>query len=188
MTALDLGTRFLAATPTHEHRTPEQLRAWARIALDFGDELAEEHPELPQLDIREKTGGKRSGEILLAEYHHRDHRITLYRDSLDYAREVSAKRGVPIAPEKLRRAAIAHEVGHHLLHGPRTRELNRRLGHRVLRLRAHVAGADELAVHRYAQRLSGLNPLLLNTFLTDALDEPRARSRRAGGAAEDTGG
>ena len=166
---VDLSAEFLAATPTHENRSTEQLRAWARVALDYGDELAAAHPELPQLDIREKTGGKRPGEVLLAEYHHRDHRVTLYRDSLDFAREVSAKRGCPLAPEKLRRAAIAHEVGHHLLHGPRTRELNRRLGHRVFRLRAHVAGADELVVHRYAQRLSGIDPLLLNNFLIDAL-------------------
>ncbi|MGC7095780.1 hypothetical protein ACPZ19_14000 [Amycolatopsis lurida] len=169
MNALELGAEFLAATPTHENRSTEQLRTWARIALEFGDELAAAHPELPQLDIREKTGGKRPGEVLLAEYHHRDHRVTLYRDSLDFAREVSAKRGWPIAPENLRRAAIAHEVGHHLLHGPRTRELNRRLGHRVLRLRAHVAGADELVVHRYAQHLSGIDPLQLNNFLIDAL-------------------
>ncbi|AXB46963.1 hypothetical protein [Amycolatopsis albispora] len=179
MNALDLGTRFLAATPTHEHRTPEQLRAWARIAFEYGDELAAEHPELPQLDIREKTGGKRPGEILLAEYHHRDHRVTLYRDSLDFARQVSAKRGHPIPADRLRRAAIAHEVGHHLLHGVRTRELNRRLGHRVLRLRAHVAGADELVVHRYAQHLSGIDPLLLNNFLVSAMDAPSARSRRS---------
>jgi hypothetical protein len=173
MTDEDLGVELLAATPTHENRDPAVLRAWARTALAFGDEMAGDGLD-PDLVVQEKTGGIRDGEVVLAEYHRRTHVVTVYTDSLARVRKVA---GLDEHDAKaLRTAAIAHEVAHHRLHGPLARELRVRLDHTAarigrLRIRGHVAGADELVAHRYAHRVSGLrrSPLLLTAVLAESL-------------------
>ncbi|MFC9692667.1 hypothetical protein ACFTSF_29220 [Kribbella sp. NPDC056951] len=166
MNDLDLAVGLLRDTPTHENRTGEQLRSWARTALEYGDELASTDTAV---DIRvvEREGGVRKGELLLAE--HQRGTVIVYTDALRRTEEVARERGWPVTRESLHRAAVAHEVAHHSLD---VRELNRRLGHTAarlgpFRLRGHVAGADEIAAHRFAHRRSGLavSPLLLTAAL-----------------------
>lgn len=167
MNDVELAVRLLRATPTHERRDETQLRRWAEIALAFGDELAEatEDEDVP---VVERDGGVTDGQLLLAEY--RKGTVTVYRDSLARMTKLAARHHWPVSREALRAAAVAHEVAHHRID---VRELNRRLGHTAARLgrfrvRGHVAGADEIAAHRFAHRRSGLgvSPLLLSTALS----------------------
>ncbi|WP_405057939.1 hypothetical protein OG474_35110 [Kribbella sp. NBC_01505] len=166
MNDLDLAVGLLRDTPTHENRTDEQLQSWARTALEYGDELADTDTPV-EIHVVEREGGVRKGELLLAE--HQRGTVVVYTDALRRTEELARERGWPITRETLRRAAIAHEVAHHRLD---VRELNRRLGHTAARLgpfriRGHVAGADEIAAHRFAHRRSGLavSPLLLTAAL-----------------------
>ncbi|MFF1816779.1 hypothetical protein ACFVWG_05760 [Kribbella sp. NPDC058245] len=166
MNDLDLAVSLLRDTPTHENRTDEQLRSWARTALEYGDELADGTDDAT-VQIVEREGGVRKGELLLAE--HQRGTVIVYTDSLRFAEKLARQRGWPVTRASLRQAAVAHEVAHHRLD---VRELNRRLGHTALRLgrfrlRGHVAGADEIAAHRFAHRRSGLavSPLLLTAAL-----------------------
>jgi hypothetical protein len=171
MTAdVDLAVDLLRATPTHERRDDAQLRDWAEIALAYGDELADGPDPETDVEIVERTGGVRDGELLIAEY--RKPTITLYRDSLALLEKIAKREGWPVSAAALRKAAVAHELLHDRLD---VRELNRRLGHTAVRLgplrvRGHVAGADELVAHRYAHRRSalGVSPLLLTTALAAA--------------------
>ncbi|TDD59736.1 hypothetical protein E1263_14010 [Kribbella antibiotica] len=165
MNDLELAVELLRDTPTHENRTGEQLRSWAQTALEYGDELAD--TDMPvDIQVVEREGGVRKGELLLAE--HQRGTVIVYTDALRRTEEVARERGWAVTRESLRRAAVAHEVAHHQLD---VRELNRRLGHTArlgpFRLRGHVAGADEIAAHRFAHRRSGLavSPLLLTAAL-----------------------
>ncbi|GAB2986195.1 hypothetical protein LWP59_10135 [Amycolatopsis acidiphila] len=167
MSDVDLAAELLRATPIHERRSEEQLRAWAEIALSYGDELADRPDPDEEIEVVERDGGLREGELLLAEY--QKSTVTLYRDSLARVEKLAARKGWAVSREGLRRAAVAHELVHHRLD---VRELNRRLGHTAarlgrLRIRGHVAGADEIVAHRFAHRRSGLgvSPLLLTTAL-----------------------
>lgn len=164
-TDLDLAVDLLRATPTHENRSEEQLREWAAIALAYGDELAAGTDE--DVHVVEREGGVRRDEILVAEHH--GGTVTVYTDSLTRLEKLAAEHGYQVSREALRKAAVAHETAHHRLD---VRELNRRLGHTALRLgpfrvRGHVAGAEEIAAHRFAHHRSGLSvsPLLLTTAL-----------------------
>ncbi|MBB4682864.1 hypothetical protein [Amycolatopsis jiangsuensis] len=166
MTDVDLAVRLLRTTPTHENRPESQLREWAGKALAYGDELAgiEDDGEIRVVD---REGGAGSRELLLAEHHRGT--VTVYSDSLRRVEELARAKGWPVTREALRTAAVAHELAHHLLD---VRELNRRLGHTALRfgpvrVRGHVAGAEEIAAHRFAHRRSGLavSPLLITTAL-----------------------
>jgi hypothetical protein len=184
LAALDdvaLAVGLLRDTPTHENRTAEQLERWARTALDFGDELAAD-PGL-DLDVRVEETARPAppGEVLLAEYHHRRHTVTVHTDGLARLADVVTRAGwtEDAAPERLRAAAVAHEVVHHRLHGPAGRALRLRLDHTAarlgpLRLRGHVVGADEIVAHRFAHRRSGLrrSPLLLTAALAASLSRP----------------
>ncbi|GAB3445510.1 hypothetical protein GCM10027570_15690 [Streptomonospora sediminis] len=185
LAALDdtgLGAELLASAPTHEGRTGERLRAWARTALEVGAEMADAEraaegtaaaaagetagavgaagaADPPR--VTESAGGLRRDEVLLAEYRRRARGsvIVLYTDALDYAHSVAAAAGwaADFPPETVRAAALYHETAHRLLHGSPGRELRRRLDHTAaawgrLRIRGHVVGADEIAAHAYAQR------------------------------------
>ncbi|HEY2062646.1 MAG TPA: hypothetical protein VGH57_30040 [Amycolatopsis sp.] len=167
-TDLELAVALLRATPTHENRSEAQLRGWASIALAYGDELAA-MPGDEDVRIVERDGGVRDGELLLAEY--RRATVTLYRDALSRMEKLAARKGWDVTPERLRTAAVAHELAHHRLD---VRELNRRLGHTAARLgpfrvRGHVAGADEIVAHRFAHLRSGLgvSPLRLTAALAE---------------------
>jgi hypothetical protein len=167
---VDLAIELLRATPTHEGRSTAQLRDWAEIALSYGDELAAAPDPAEEVRVVERDGGVRDGEVLIAEY--RKSTVTLYRDSLALLEKLANRKGWPVSGAALRKAAVAHELVHHRLD---VRELNRRLGHTAarlgkLRLRGHVAGADEIVAHRFAHRRSGLgvSPMLLATALATA--------------------
>ncbi|GAA3566488.1 hypothetical protein GCM10022222_57990 [Amycolatopsis ultiminotia] len=166
MSDVDLAVRLLRATPTHENRAEPQLREWAETALAYGDELAATGED-DGVRVVEREGGAGKRELLLAEHHHGT--VTVYSDSLQKVEELARAKGWPVTREALRRAAVEHEIAHHRLD---VRELNRRLGHTAirfgcLRVRGHVAGAEEIAAHRFAHRRSGLavSPLLITTAL-----------------------
>ncbi|UUV31985.1 hypothetical protein NQK81_00630 [Amycolatopsis roodepoortensis] len=166
MSDVDLAVGLLRATPTHENRSDGQLRTWAEIALAYGDELAE-GDDSGDVQVVEREGGVSDGELVLAE--HQRGSVVVYTDALRRVEKLARARGWPITREALRRAAVAHELAHHRLD---VRELNRRLGHTAfrlgpLRLRGHVAGAEEITAHRFAHHRSGLavSPLLITTAL-----------------------
>ncbi|MFE6610593.1 hypothetical protein [Amycolatopsis sp. NPDC057786] len=166
MNDVELAVGLLRATPTHENRSDGQLRTWAEIALAYGDELAD-GSDSGEIQVVEREGGVSDGELLIAE--HQRGSVILYTDALQQVEKLARARGWPVTRETLRRAAVAHELAHHRLD---VRELNRRLGHTAfrlgpLRLRGHVAGAEEIAAHRFAHHRSGLavSPLLITTAL-----------------------
>ncbi|MEE2040722.1 hypothetical protein Q8791_26230 [Nocardiopsis sp. CT-R113] len=184
----DLAAELLALTPTHEGRDRDQLRAWARVALGFGRELADTagapapgDPARPEAEVTDMaTGGLRRDEVLLAEYLHRaaGDRVIVYADALDYARGVAeaAGWGGDYPRPALREAALAHEEAHRMLHRGHSRELRRRLDHTVLRwgplrVRGHIVGADEIAAHAYAGRRGALrrSPLALTAAIAATL-------------------
>jgi len=168
----DLAVALLRATPTHENRTQEQLRSWAVAALAFGDDLPLRDPDV---HVVEDANGVTGTVVTLAEYHARTHTVTVHTDSLALLADVAARKGwTDVTPDALRRAAVAHEVVHHRLHGGLARELRHRLDHVVcrigaLKVRGHVVGADEVVAHRYAHRASGLrrSPLQLSAALAE---------------------
>lgn len=166
MSDVDLAVGLLRATPTHENRSDAQLRTWAEIALAYGDELAAGN-DSGDVQVVEREGGVSDGELVLAE--HQRGSVIVYPDALRRVEKLARARGWPITRGALRRAAVAHELAHHRLD---VRELNRRLGHTAfrlgpLRLRGHVAGAEEITAHRFAHHRSGLavSPLLITTAL-----------------------
>ncbi|RSM74450.1 hypothetical protein DL991_29560 [Amycolatopsis sp. WAC 01375] len=166
MSDVDLAVCLLRATPTHENRSDEQLRTWAEIALAYGDELAA-GSDSGDIEVVEREGGVGDHVLLLAE--HQRGTVVVYTEALRRVEELAQARGWPVTREALRSAAVAHELAHHRLD---VRELNRRLGHLAirlgpLRLRGHVAGAEEIAAHRFAHHRSGLavSPLLITTAL-----------------------
>lgn len=180
---VDLGARMLSAAPTHEDRSPERLRAWARTAIAVGTEMAGDADAAGSgaaARVAESTGGLRRDEVLLAEYRRRARggTVVLYSDALDYARAVAEAAGwaADFPREAVRTAALDHECAHRLLHGPRGRDLRRRLDHTAaavgrLRVRGHVVGADEIAAHAYAHRRGRMrrSPLLLTAAVAATL-------------------
>ena len=184
---VDLAAGLLSLIPLHEDRDPERLREWAARALAFGRELAASAERAPAADtartevVEEAVGGLAPGEVLLAEYLHRPSgdRIVVYTDALRHAHRVAraAGWGRDFPPSAVRRAALAHEEAHRMLHGARSRALRDRLGHDLLRLgplrlRGHVAGADEIAAHAYAHARCGLrrSPLALTAAIAATLE------------------
>lgn len=175
----EFGARLLAATPTHEERDPGLLRRWARTAEEFGTRLAEQRTDVPTPRVTERTGGLDPARMLLARYTSRPATVELYTDTLDFAEELLDRLGwrhwYPVG--SVRRAALDHEAVHGLLHhGPQKAALRRALDHTVLRagrlrLRGHVAGAEELTAHAYARTTGrlGRSPLLLTAALAEAL-------------------
>lgn len=196
----DLAADLLAGTPGHEERGRSQLFEWAAVALEFGREMADaDGGSAPReaTGIHDAaTGGVRPGEILLAEYVHRSagSRVVVYADALDYAHRVAEAAGWgPECPrDAVRRAALAHEEAHRMLHAGHGKELRRRLDHTALsigplRVRGHVVGADEIVAHAYARRQGPLrrSPLALTAAIAATLahqspdrqgPDPRTRS------------
>ncbi|MFI0859224.1 hypothetical protein ACH4RA_02900 [Streptomyces smyrnaeus] len=195
----EFGVRLLANTPTHEGRGPALLDRWAQAATAFGTELAADGgrrgsdahgpggrgPDAHRRDghgsgarVVERDGGL--GQLLLARYVSRPApAVELYVDTLALGEELAGWLGWRgwFPAGALREAALAHETAHCLLHGdaPLRRALRKRVGHTALRLgrlrvRGHVAGADELAAHGYAAARCGLGrtPLLLTAALASA--------------------
>ncbi|MGO1052336.1 hypothetical protein [Crossiella sp. CA198] len=182
MTELDRAVWLLRATPTHEHREEHTLRRWARIALDFGRELAHT-ARPPDIPVHRVEGGHHPDELVLAEYRPNRPRILLYTDAIIAVQDILRGQGPAetFPPEIVEAAAIAHEQAHHRLHGTAGRELRHRLDHTALtlgriRLRGHVLGADEIAAHSYARHVLGGQhcPLRLTQTLSRHLAATRS--------------
>ncbi|MFJ4714307.1 hypothetical protein [Streptomyces sp. NPDC088785] len=166
------GARFLGSLALHEGRDPAQLRRWAAAAAAFGAGLAPCGAD-SRVRIVESTGGLERG--LLARYTSRPPTVELYTDSVAAAERLVLAHGWRdwFPAGSVRAAALAHETVHERLHhGPGRAALKAALGHTVLRLGrlrvdGHVAGAEELAAHAYAQTVCGLgrSPLLLSAAL-----------------------
>lgn len=180
----ELAADLLALTPTHEGRERADLLAWAGHALEFGREMADvpdTSGHVTDVEVTEQArGGVRADQILLAEYLHRSSGslVVVYTDALDYAQRVASAAGWgPDYPRAaVRRAALAHEEAHRLLHGERGRALRRRIDHTALRigplrLRGHVVGADEIAAHAYAHHRCSLrrSPIALTAAIAASL-------------------
>ncbi|MER8003468.1 hypothetical protein [Streptomyces sp. NPDC095613] len=169
---VEYGARFLGSLSLHEGRDPARLRQWAAAAAEFGAALAPAAIPAP-LRIVESGGGLERG--LLARYTSRPPTVELYTDSLEAAERLVTAHGWRkwFPAGSVRAAALAHEAVHERLHhGPERAALKEALGHTALRLGrfrvlAHVAGAEELAAHAYAQSVCGLGrtPLLLSAAL-----------------------
>ncbi|WP_420037721.1 hypothetical protein ACN2WE_40630 [Streptomyces sp. cg28] len=169
---IEYGARFLGSLPLHEGRDHALLRQWAAAATAFGARLAPSGTD-SRVRIVESTGGLERG--LLARYTSRPPTVELYTDTVAAAeRLVRAHGWLDWFPAgSVRAAALAHEAVHERLHhGSERAALKAVLGHTVLRLGrlrvdGHVAGAEELAAHAYAQTVCGLgrSPLLLSAAL-----------------------
>ncbi|EFL29207.1 conserved hypothetical protein [Streptomyces himastatinicus ATCC 53653] len=169
---IEYGARFLGSLSLHESRDPALLRHWAATAAEFGAALAPAEVPTP-LRIVESEGGLGRG--LLARYTSRPPTVELYTDSIDAAERLVTAHGWRdwFPAGSVRAAALAHEAVHERLHhGPGRTALKEALGHTALRLGrlrvlGHVAGAEELAAHAYAQAVCGLgrSPLLLSAAL-----------------------
>ncbi|MFE2939993.1 hypothetical protein ACFXKG_13180 [Streptomyces sp. NPDC059255] len=169
---VEYGARLLGSLTLHEGRDPALLRHWAATAAEFGAALV---PAAMPASFRivERGDGLERG--LLARYTSKPPTVELYTDSVDAAERLVAAYGWRewFPAGSVRAAALAHEAVHERLHhGPERTALKEALGHIALRLGrlrvlAHVAGAEELAAHAYAQSVCGLgrSPLLLSAAL-----------------------
>ncbi|MGW2331107.1 hypothetical protein ACWC5C_35865 [Streptomyces sp. NPDC001700] len=177
---IEYGARFLGSLSLHEGSDPARLRQWAVAAAEFGAALAPAPAPAP-LRIVESGGGLERG--LLARYTSRPPTVELYTDSIDAVERLVAAHGwrAWFPAGSVRAAALAHEAVHERLHhDPERTALKQALGHTALRLGrlrvfAHVAGADELAAHAYAQAVCGLgrSPLLLSAALAASAVPPK---------------
>jgi hypothetical protein len=183
---VELATRFLAGQLVHAGRSPDQLRDWAEIALEAGRAAARSMPgsTAPEVLARRQglaivagEGGLRPGWVVVAEYAERRREIRVHDDVIELADQLVDQLGWCdwYPPGVLRRAAIAHELGHRALHGRAARALRAQLGLVALRcgrlrMYGHVTGAPELFAHGFAEQFCGLgrSPLLLTTALAKA--------------------
>lgn len=181
-----LATALLARQRVHAGRTREELGRWARLAVDAGRDAAsrdgtresgtdpDEQARQAGLTVRHAHDGLRSGWVVVAEYTERSREVRVHQDALQLAEWLVDRLGwrAWYPTGALRRAAVAHELGHRRLHGPAARELRTALGLVTLRIGrhrryGHVSGAPELFAHGYAERTCALgrSPLLLTQAL-----------------------
>lgn len=198
-TDVDLGVVLLRGTPTNQARTPETLRRISARAQEFGRDLADRaHASgsgagswsgadpVPAgahgMTVVEHRDGLTSGDPAVARFSHRTRTIDLYLDTVEFCEDLVDRLGWRdwFAPGSVRDAAIAHERAHDLISHAHARDLRVAVGVAALSLGrwhrwAHVAGADELAAHAYAQALLGLgrSPLLVTAAAATALDPVR---------------
>lgn len=191
---VELGARLLRGTPTNESRDHEELSRIGRAVQALGAELAGTDAATgtsyscgtdgaPQ--VRERHDGLAADAPVIARYQPRRGRIDLYVDVIEYCEKVVRLLGWQdlFPPGCVREAALAHEHAHELLAHRHASALRRATGVVALRIGrhtryAHVAGADELAAHAYAQAALGLprSPLLVTTATMAAIDESTSPS------------
>lgn len=183
----ELGARLLASMPMHTLRSTDRLVQWARVAVDFGHELARRHPDTVDaetwareqgISIVENDDPVATDQMVIAQFGTRPPTIRLYRATLDFADTVLDALGwrAYYPDQVLRSLAIHHEIAHRLVTGDTGRELKRRLANVVVRigplaLNGHVLGADELVAHGFAhERVPDLrrSPVLLTAALNQA--------------------
>lgn len=166
----ELGARLLATVPTNENRDQALLRRWSDRACRYGSALGRDADpaQLEQIPVGERRGGLDSTPPVLATYGSREGSVTLYTDAVDLCEQLVERLGWRrlFPTGAVRRAAVAHELGHRALVGDKG--LRAALGYELfhigkLRRLGFVAGADEVAAHAFAQQLLGLprSPLLI---------------------------
>lgn len=177
-----LGVRLLRGTPTNEAREDAELEHISGAAQQFGHDRAAD-PEVAAsglaATVRERHDGLGSAAPAVARFLPRQGRIELFTDVIEHCEavvEALGWRGL-FPPGSVREAALLHERAHELIGHEHARDLRRAVGVPALRLGryvrwAHVAGADELAAHAYAQSRLGLprSPLLVTVAAMAALD------------------
>ena len=179
-----LGVRLLRGTPTNEGREGAVLYRVSRAAQRFGHDLATDLSTDPGTtvgaapEIRERADGLASRTPAVARYLPKPHRVELFIDVIAHCEAVVAALGwrALFPPGIIREAALLHEQAHELIGHEHAGDLRRALGVPALQLGryvrwAHVAGADELAAHAYAQTRLGLqrSPLLVTAAAVTAL-------------------
>jgi hypothetical protein len=188
---VDLGVVLLRGTPTNQARTPEALRRISARAQQFGRDLAgrtrasgsgsDGVAVAPHgMTVVEHRDGLRSGDPAVARFSHRTRTIDLYLDTVEFCEDLVDRLDWRswFAAGSVRGAAIAHERAHDLISHAHARDLRVAVGEAALTVGrwhrwAHVAGADELAAHAYAQAVLGLgrSPLLVTAAAATALDQ-----------------
>jgi hypothetical protein len=196
---VDLGVVLLRGTPTNQARTPEALRRISARAQQFGRDLAGRTrasgsgsgsvsvsdddlvaPGAHGMTVVEHRDGLRSGDPAVALFSHRTRTIDLYLDTVEFCEDLVDRLDWRswFAAGSVRDAAIAHERAHDLISHAHARDLRVAVGEAALTVGrwhrwAHVAGADELAAHAYAQAVLGLgrSPLLVTAAAATALDQ-----------------
>lgn len=180
---VDLGVRLLRGTPTNEAREHAALTQVSRAALRFGHDLAADPDHAATgftARIRERSDGLESAAPAVARFLPRQGRIELFTDVIAHCEAVVDALGWRslFPPGSIREAALHHERAHALISHEHARGLRRAVGVPALRLGrfvrwAHVAGADELAAHGYAQFRLGLprSPLLVTVAAMATLDD-----------------
>ncbi len=181
---VDLGVRVLRGTPTNESRDDATLRAVSAAAQRFGARLAAEQPSPSSHSgqppaVVERTGGLESDSPVVARYLPRRARVEVFVDVVAHCEAVVDALGwrAWFPAGSTRAAALLHEEAHELISHQYAAELRRAVGVPALRVGrwtrwAHVAGADELAAHAYAQARLGLprSPLLVTAAAMAAID------------------
>jgi hypothetical protein len=170
-TDVRLGAHLLRGTPTNESRTEPMLVQVSRRAQEHGRAIAADPGSAKPgpSTVVEHDDGLLSPSPAIARVHPRLGRIDLYTDVIAHCEAVIAALGWRgLFPEgSIREAALLHERAHELIVHGRGRELRRATAVPALRLGrhvrwAHIAGADELAAHAFAQARLGLprSPML----------------------------
>lgn len=175
-----LGIRLLRKTPTNETRSHALLEQVSRAAHLFGRDLARTAVrDSPRPEVREHSDGLAADTPVVARYLPRADRIDLFIDVVEHCESVVDARGLRslFPPGSIRAAALLHEQAHALIGHRHAAALRRALQVPALRLGrfvrwAHVAGADELAAHAFAQTRLDLSrsPLLVTAAAAETLD------------------
>ena len=188
---VDLGVVLLRGTPTNQARPDEVLRRISARAQAFGRDLASGRSDGPGrsgeagpggaggMTVVERRDGLDSGDPAVARFSHRTRTIHLYLDTVDLCEDLVDSLGwrstFPVG--SVRAAAVEHERAHDLISHAHAKDLRVAVAQPALaigrwRRWAHVAGADELAAHAFAQAVLGLgrSPLLVTSAAVSALD------------------
>ena len=198
---VDLGVVLLRGTPTNQSRTTETLRSISARAQEFGRDLAarvgpgttdgeDGHAQAAghRMTVVEHRDGLASGDPAVARFSHRTRTVDLYLDTVDFCEDLidrlDWRQSYP--PGSVRSAALEHERAHDLISHAHARELRIAVGEAAISLGrwrrwAHIAGADELAAHAFAQHVLGLgrSPLLVTAAAATALDQVRRPAKES---------
>lgn len=190
---VDLGVTLLGGVPTNEGRSPEQLRQVSVRAADFGRSIAVAGPDSDGTDVStmtvvERTGGLDPSDPVVARFLHKSRTIELFTDTVDFCEDLvdrlSWRELFP--PGSVRGSALEHERAHDLISHHHARGLRVAVGHPILsigrwRRFAHIAGAEEIAAHAFAQQSLGLrrSPLLVTAAAMAVLDASNQTSKES---------
>ncbi|GAA2018473.1 hypothetical protein WDZ16_09530 [Pseudokineococcus marinus] len=183
-----LGADLLRGVPTNDGRSEDLLRQVSERAQAFGRRMA----AAPQGAgapgrVVERDDGLDRPDPVVARYLHREGVVEVFTDAVALCEDLVELLGwrAWFPTGSVRAAAVAHERAHHLVAERHAAELRGAVGVPALRLGrwvrwAHVAGAEELAAHAFAQQALGLgrSPLLVTAAATTCLEAALAPPSR----------